>query len=377
MVGKNVLEFKGSQYMRQRLILSVVSGKPIKITQIRAKEDNPGLTEYEANLLRLLDKLTNGTWLEVSETGTAFSFSPGALIGGTLTHECCKLRGIGYYLEVLMALAPFCKKPLSIILRGVTCNQKDPSVDSFKQGALPVLRRFMVIDPGLELTIKKRGVEPLGGGEVHFVCPSIKQLKPIQLKDWGKVKKVRGTMFALRVSPALANRMVESAKGVFLNFIPDVFFTVDHLKGQAAGKSPGFGGSLYAETTDGVIFTSDCVSDCSAQSHSVPEDVGRNAAHALLDEISCGGCVDSAFQSLACLYMALTSKDVSKCVTGPLTPYTIKFLQHLREFFGLMFQLEPYRDPASDEFDQDDNRLRLGVNKVELTCVGIGYQKLV
>lgn len=55
----------------------------------------------------------------------------------------------------------------------------------------------------------------------------------------GKIKKIRGTVFALRVSPALANRMVDSAKGLLLKFIPDVFLTVDHLKGQQAGKSPG------------------------------------------------------------------------------------------------------------------------------------------
>lgn len=73
-------------------------------------------------MLRLLDKLTNGTWLEVNETGTTFTFTPGTLIGGTLDHECCKLRGIGYYLEVIFAIAPFCKKALNITLRGVTNN---------------------------------------------------------------------------------------------------------------------------------------------------------------------------------------------------------------------------------------------------------------
>lgn len=75
------------------------------------------------NLLRLLDKLMNGMWLEVSETGTSFSFTPGSLLGGQIEHECCKLRGIGYYLEVIFALSPFCKKPITITLRGVTNNQ--------------------------------------------------------------------------------------------------------------------------------------------------------------------------------------------------------------------------------------------------------------
>lgn len=69
-----------------------------------------------------MDKLTNGTTLEINETGTEFDFMPGALIGGSVDHECCKLRGIGYYLEVVLALAPFCKKAVNITLRGVTNN---------------------------------------------------------------------------------------------------------------------------------------------------------------------------------------------------------------------------------------------------------------
>lgn len=55
----------------------------------------------------------------------------------------------------------------------------------------------------------------------------------------GKVKRVRGVVYTARVSPAFANRMVESAKGVLLNFLPDVYIHTDHCKGDKAGKSPG------------------------------------------------------------------------------------------------------------------------------------------
>ena len=88
--------------------------------------------EYEVNLLRLLDKLMNGMCLEVNETGTSFSFTPGSLVGGQIDHECCKLRGIGYYLEVIFAIAPFCKKSISITLRGITNNQVNINLIKYK-----------------------------------------------------------------------------------------------------------------------------------------------------------------------------------------------------------------------------------------------------
>lgn len=79
-------------------------------------------TEYEVNLIRLLDRMTNGTKIELNETGTSLFYSPGLLIGGDLEHDCSLQRSITYYLEAVMALAPFCKKPIDIKLRGVTNN---------------------------------------------------------------------------------------------------------------------------------------------------------------------------------------------------------------------------------------------------------------
>lgn len=164
--------------------------------------------------------------------------------------------------------------------------------------------------------------------------------------DYGKIKRIRGTVFSLRVSPAISNRMVEKAKGVFLNFIPDVYLSVDHLTGQKAGKSPGilislilqisllketnmcksffsgFGACIYTESTSGVILTSDIVSTPGKGTKTVPEELAEKGAFLLLEEISRGGCVDSSFQSLVCLYMALQPKDLSQYLFGPISPYT-------------------------------------------------------
>lgn len=53
------------------------------------------------------------------------------------------------------------------------------------------------------------------------------------------VKRIRGTACSMRVSPAIANRIVESAKSVLLKFLPDVYIYADHCKRSTSGKSPG------------------------------------------------------------------------------------------------------------------------------------------
>lgn len=71
------------------------------------------------------------------------------------------------------------------------------------------------------------GAPPTGGGEVHFTCPVRRLLKPLLWEQWGLVKRIRGVVYALRVSPAIANRMVESSKGVSKVF--SVLFFIDFI----------------------------------------------------------------------------------------------------------------------------------------------------
>ncbi|XP_067634927.1 probable RNA 3'-terminal phosphate cyclase-like protein [Eurosta solidaginis] len=367
----NCLIYQGSNFLKQRLILSCLSGKPVKITQIHLDDDNaPGLREYEIGLVRLLDKLTNGTKIELNPSGTSILFTPGLLHGGILQHDCCAQRSIGYYLDALVALGPFCKNPTNAILKGVTNGKDSPSVDHIKGAALPVLKRFLVVDEGLDLKIVRRGAAPLGGGEVQFRCPVRKNLRSLQFQSPGMVKRIRGTVYACKVSPAMANRTVEAAKGVMLKFLPDVYIYTDQNRGKMSGNSPGFGIFLIAETTDGVFYGAESISNNKEEGKdpSVPEDLGREAAMKLLDEIYRGGCCDSSYQWLITLFMTLSQKNVSKFLTGPISTYTIHFLQNLRDFFSITFKLE---NPENYEEDALP-----GAQKVLMTCVGIGYTNI-
>lgn len=117
-----------SESLRTKLILSLLSGKPIKLKNIRQDEDEPGLTDYEVNLLKLLDMITNGTRTDINETGTSLYFVPGLLIGGTFEFDCKLQRSISYYLQVLFCIGPFGKKPLEVTFTGVTNDSDDLSV---------------------------------------------------------------------------------------------------------------------------------------------------------------------------------------------------------------------------------------------------------
>merc|ERR1712194_599600 len=139
------------------------------------------------------------------------------------------------------------------------------------------------ISDQLVFKINKRGAPPLGGGEISFSCPIVKNIQPVEILDEGKVKRVRGVAYTTRVSPQFAARMVDACRGVLNDFLPDVWIYSDHSKGPASGESPGYGLSLVAESISRSLKSADACADFGGKADNdndeasleTPEGVGQ------------------------------------------------------------------------------------------------------
>uniref|UniRef100_A0A7S1IWZ8 RNA 3'-terminal-phosphate cyclase (ATP) n=1 Tax=Eutreptiella gymnastica TaxID=73025 RepID=A0A7S1IWZ8_9EUGL len=338
MSAKGAVQETGSRFFRQNIILATLSGKAVEISDIRPKDMNPGVRGYEGNFLKLMARFTNGCRIEINDTGTLVKYKPGVIVGGQFTHDCSCERGIGYWLEALICLAPFAKQPTQVILTGVTNKEIDIGVDIVRTVTMPLLQKFGV---DASLKILRRGAPPLGGGRVSFVCSPVRKLQAIELVEEGKIKRIRGLAYSARISPDLANRMVHSAKGLLLKLLPDIFITSDHFRGDEAGLSPGFGITLVAESTNkGDLFLAEEVvpePEQMTKDQLTPEDMGDRAARLLLEQIMRGGCVDGQHQAITLLFMALGPEQLSRVCMGQLTEYAENMQRLLEVYFGVTF----------------------------------------
>eukprot|EP00128_Syssomonas_multiformis_P011072 Colp12_sorted_trinity150504_noHs@32145 len=389
------LKYQGCSLFRQRIVASLLSGQPLKIEHIRSKDDAPGLQDFEANFLRLIEKLTDGCHIEINETGTTLRFKPGLLQGSSsgstgtgrvVTHDCGTSRSIGWFIEGIIPIALFCKTPVEITFTGVTNDGTDLSVDILKTVTLPLLQNFGAW--GATLNVKRRGAMPKGGGIVEFKLPPVKKaLTPLHVTEEGLVKRIRGIAFCAKISPNVVNRVVDSCREVLNHVLPDVFINTDHYKGQMAGDSPGYSLSLVAETTTGVLLSVERTASSRLSSApaavatggsnwvgasgvptantggpELPEDVGREGAMMLLQEIHKGGVVDSMHQPLVLQLMVLTPEDVSKVRFGALTAQSVQVLRLLREAFGVTFKIKQETHPAM-QFSANHKRGSEGAEK--------------
>jgi RNA 3'-terminal phosphate cyclase-like protein len=385
----------GAVQFRQRIVVSILSHRPLLIRNIRSEDiEAPGLLPYQASFLRLIDRMTNGTRIEINNTGTQLRLHPGLLTGGEIEHTCPiepppsssvssaddttpSSRSIGWFLEGILPLAPFGKEALSLSFNGITdgtCHT-DPSVDYLRASVLPLMQQFGigVADGGddilsllvPQIRVVRRGAAPAGGGRVEFYCPIvIKDLKPLDFVDPGKFKRVRGTAVSCKVvSSSMAARVAYAAKGLLHRLLPDVWIHTDAhtIKNHGCGPSPALSLILTAQSTTGAVMSAECSMDyVHTAKRELPEDLGTRGAAMLLEEIRRGGCIDTGVQSLALLWMCLSPEDVSRIRVGTLSQYTVESLRLFKQALGVEFKIKADHESKT----------------VLLSCLGTGYRNM-
>jgi RNA 3'-terminal phosphate cyclase-like protein len=305
-----------------------------------------------------------------------------------------------------MPVAPFGKEPLELSLNGITdgTSDVDPSTDYLSASFLPLYIKFGVgTDDALpppSIKVARRGAAPMGCGSVYFYCPIVKELNPIELVEFGKVKRVRGNAISCRIPPSSAARVAHSAKGIMHRLLPDVWIHTDaHSSsgkrnkdgspGEGCGPSPGLSVILTATTTEGVCLSAECSMKHSVDSKSgtqqqqierkkmeLPEDLGKRSASLLLHEILCGGCIDTSAQTFALLMMCLTPEDVSRIRLGPLSSYTVVSLRLFKEAFGVEFKLRTEEVVLGEEDSDEEEDFSMKSRTVLCSCLGIGYRNM-
>lgn len=287
--------------------------------------------------------------------GTEIIFRPGSIHGGEVDFDCGLERGIGYFLEPIMVLAPFSKYAFRLTLEGITAgNDLEHSLDSLKNIGCRILSWFGATE-GIDFKIHCRGAPPAGGGKVAFTCPILPALTPINLPDSGLIKKIRGVASTTRVSPQVANRLIEKVRNDLGPLINDVYISSDVCKGEEGGNSSGYSLYLQAETTTGALLSAEGI----GISNAPVEEMATKTVKRLIKQIKGGGMVSQSHQWMILLLMAFSPPDLCKCVLGPLSEHTYDIMEDIKVFTRVSFKVRP---------GKEDEQL--------ISCIGLGMMNL-
>ena len=188
--------------LRTSLALSLLSGEPLKIVNIRAGRRRPGMMRQHLCAVKLAAEVGDAE-LEGADAGSReLTFKPRALKAGDYH---CSVGTAGSATLVLQTVLPallLAKGRSTLILEGGTHNPLAPPFDFLARAFLPLLGRM---GARVEATLERHGFYPAGGGRMRVVIEP-GALQPLRLLERGSVKACSATALLAALPAAIAHR---------------------------------------------------------------------------------------------------------------------------------------------------------------------------
>ncbi len=237
----------GGQILRTSLSLSAITGHPIRINNIRAGRDKPGLAAQHLTSVRAAATICRAKVRGDAMGSMTLEFIPGSAVQvGNYTFDVSEARegrsagAVAMVLQTVLLPLVLANGNSQVTLRGGTHVNYSPSMTYIQEVYLPMLHRMGV---QVEMQINAWGWYPQGGGEVELSVSSDPNLNGINLLKRGNLQQVRGLAVVTQLPSHIPQRMASRAENILREEQLKVTVQPIHAKGVA----PGAGLFLTAE----------------------------------------------------------------------------------------------------------------------------------
>lgn len=322
----------GGQILRTALSLSCVTGRPVRIANIRKGRTPPGLRPQHLAVVEALSRIAGATARGASPGSLELSFAPGGVRGGDFDFDIGTAGSTALLLQALIPPLIFQERTSRLRLSGGTHVPFSPPFEFLNEVFGPFLARLGI---RVDFAIERYGFYPRGGGAIRAVLRPASGIGPIALEGRGPAVSVAGRSAVAGLPPAVAERQREAALRVLAAYSP----VIETALVPAVGK-----GTFLFLRVD---------SDAGPAGFSAlgaigkrAEEVGREAAEAALAHIRSGSALDPRMADQAVLYLALSDRD-SSFTTSRVTGHLATNLEVVRRFTGTGYEIRgPMGEPG-------------------------------
>jgi len=174
----------GGQIVRTSLALSVVTGTPFCICNIRAGRKKPGLMRQHLTAVNAAAQISDAE-TQGNELGSrSFIFNPGPVKTGRFQFAIGTAGSCTLVLQTVLPALLRADGPSELILEGGTHNPYAPPFDFLAKSFLPLLSRMGATVWAL---LERPGFYPAGGGRFQVGIGPAQNLKPIELLERGSI----------------------------------------------------------------------------------------------------------------------------------------------------------------------------------------------
>lgn len=173
----------GGQILRSALSLSMITGQPFRLTNIRANRPKPGLMRQHLVAVQAAQAISQAETGEAVVGSRTLEFFPKKVLGGEYRFAIGSAGSCTLVLQTLLPALLYADKASTVQISGGTHNGMAPPFEFLQRS---YGRALAQMGATLDLQLQRCGFYPAGGGEIVARIDPCAQLAPLHLLQRGE-----------------------------------------------------------------------------------------------------------------------------------------------------------------------------------------------
>jgi RNA 3'-terminal phosphate cyclase (ATP) len=314
----------GGQILRSSLALSLVTGTPFRIVNIRAGRKRPGLMRQHLTAVEAAAAVGQARVTGAEVGSRDLTFQPGSVRSGDYRFSVGTAGSATLVFQTVFPALALAKGRSTVMVEGGTHNPMAPPFDFLARGFLPLVDRM---GPRSTAVLEQPGFYPAGGGRFRVEVEPAAHFGRLDLLERGEIRSRRATAVVALLPRAIAERELKQVRDR-LNWDPATL----RIESIARAVGPGNVVSVEIESEHVTeLFTGFGERGVSA------EQVGTGVANEAAEYLAAGVPVGRHLADQLLLPMALGGGGTFRTVKP--SAHTSTHVELLRSFLGTEIQV--------------------------------------
>lgn len=198
----------GGQVLRTALTLSLITGKPFHLYNIRSQRPKPGLQPQHLTAVKAAAAVGQAEVQGDIRDSRELTFYPKKIQPGNYQFDIGTAGATTLVLQTILYPLSLADKASTIILTGGTHVPWSPSFHYLEQNWAPYLHH---IGFRFKLFLEKAGFYPQGGGKVRAAVQPAGMIQPLRISERGELRRVSGISAVANLDEEIATRQKHQA----------------------------------------------------------------------------------------------------------------------------------------------------------------------
>ncbi len=227
----------GGQILRTSLAMSLVTGKPFRIVNIRAGRKKPGLMRQHLTAVQAAREVGRASVEGAAVGSQELTFTPREVVPGEYRFAVGTAGSTTLVAQTVLPALLIARDRSRMTMEGGTHNPFAPPFDFLQKSFLPLVNRM---GPKVEAHLERAGFYPAGGGRCTITVEPCRRLTGFDLLEGGKVIRRCARAVVSKLPAQIAERELAVIQ-------QELGWSSDELKVEEVASSRGPGNIVVIE----------------------------------------------------------------------------------------------------------------------------------